>query len=263
MTPLGEVTWGTSVDVTCSISTQHVGGTFTLQKTSGSFTKTQSSSSKSATFNIQRVNFDHEGFYQCQYHTTVSTQAFSSPQSDSVRVTVSVPLQQPNISVTSPNGGLFWGPGGAEVTRGSDFVITCCIGSGYPGGHFNLIFSDSNITNVTPAVNNSASFHFPVAEYEHQGNYSCVYEVSLSQQTFSSTRTTTLTITVKLHLFLLVLPVSGGLLLLLLVLVVVCLVHGRRRRANQLQTLSQTQSLCSPEHTMYKFRIVLKYRVED
>uniref|UniRef100_A0A672YB57 Immunoglobulin-like beta-sandwich domain-containing protein n=1 Tax=Sphaeramia orbicularis TaxID=375764 RepID=A0A672YB57_9TELE len=88
MTPPGEVTWGTSVDVTCSISTQHVGGTFTLQKTSGSFTKTQSSSSKSATFNIQRVNFDHEGFYQCQYHTTVSTRAFSSPQSDSLRLSV-------------------------------------------------------------------------------------------------------------------------------------------------------------------------------
>uniref|UniRef100_A0A673AF54 Ig-like domain-containing protein n=1 Tax=Sphaeramia orbicularis TaxID=375764 RepID=A0A673AF54_9TELE len=88
MTPPGEVTWGTSVDVTCSISTQHVGGTFTLQKTSGSFTKTQSSSSKSATFNIQRVNFDHEGFYQCQYHTTVSSRAFSSPQSDSLRLSV-------------------------------------------------------------------------------------------------------------------------------------------------------------------------------
>ncbi|KAM4716424.1 scavenger receptor cysteine-rich domain-containing group B protein-like [Anableps anableps] len=38
MDPAGVVTWGQLVAITCSISVQHLGGSFTLQKTSGSFT---------------------------------------------------------------------------------------------------------------------------------------------------------------------------------------------------------------------------------
>ena len=88
MNPVGEVTWGQDVGITCSISTQHLGGTFTLQQTSGSFRKTQTSSSNSATFNIRQVNFDNEGSYQCQYQTRVSSRDFTSPLSDSVRLSV-------------------------------------------------------------------------------------------------------------------------------------------------------------------------------
>ncbi|KAM4530052.1 uncharacterized protein PAE49_022712 [Odontesthes bonariensis] len=193
MNPIGVVTWGQDVNVTCSVSTQHLGGTFTLQQTSGSFTKSQTSSTNSATFSILKVSFDNEGSYQCGYEKRIST----SPLSDSLRLSVTVPLQKPNISLISPNGGLIWGHEAAEVTRGFSFVITCLISTHYPGGDFSLIFSGSNICDTKPAVNLSASFNFPVAEFEHQGNYSCVYEVTLSSRNVTSEQTAPLSIIIK------------------------------------------------------------------
>ncbi|XP_027140637.1 deleted in malignant brain tumors 1 protein isoform X2 [Larimichthys crocea] len=234
MNPVGEVTRGHDAGITCSISTQHLGGTFILQKTSGSFRKTQTSSTNSATFRMLQVNFDIEGLYQCQYETQVSSRDFSSPLSDSVRLSVTVPLQQPSISLTSPNKGLVWSPEGAEITKGYSFVITCSISSHYPGGVFSLIFSGSDITDTKPAVNQSASFDFPVAEYEHHGNYSCVYEVTLSSRKFTSTETATMHITIKLHSSRLVIAFAPF--LLLLVVVVVCLIHEKIQQA-----LVQTQ----------------------
>ncbi|XP_078126394.1 uncharacterized protein LOC144530626 [Sander vitreus] len=243
MNPVGEVTWGQDVGITCLISTQVLGGTFILQHSSGSSRKTETHTN-SATFNIHQVDIDNEGSYQCQYQTRNSSQdlIFISPQSDFVRLSVSVPLQQPNISLTSPNRGLVWGPEGAQITRGFSFVFTCSTSSHYPGGVFHLIFSGSNLTNTEPVVNQSASFSFPVAEYEHRGNYSCVYEVTLSSKRFTSTQTAPISVVIKMHLLLLVSSVAaGGLLLLLLVLVVVCLVCKRRRRAKHPGALIQTE----------------------
>ncbi|XP_045886823.1 uncharacterized protein LOC123957797 [Micropterus dolomieu] len=235
MNPAVEVTWGQDVSVTCSISTQHLGGTFLLQQTSGSFRTTKTSSTNSATFIIPKVNFDNKGSYQCQYQTSVSRRDFSSPLSDSVRLSVTVRLQPPSISLTSPNRG-------SEVTRGDSFVFTCSTSSHYPTGVFFLIFSGSNITDPKPAVNHSASFNFPAAEYEHQGNYSCVYEVTWSTRKYTSPMAAPVSVLIKMPLLLLVSSVAGGgLLLLLLVLVVVCLVVRRRRRAKQPGTIFQTQ----------------------
>ncbi|XP_062422205.1 uncharacterized protein LOC119220285 [Pungitius pungitius] len=188
------------------------------------------------------VNFGDEGLYQCQYQTNVSGRDFSSPISDSVRLSVTVPLQQPNISLTSPNKGLVWGPEGAEVTRGYSFVFTCSISSYYPGGVFFLVSSGSGLNNTKPAVNHSASFDFPLAEYEHLGNYVCVYEVTLSARRFTSNKTPSITVTIKMSLLPLVSSVAVvGPLLLLLVLVGVCLVCKRKRRAEQPNDLVQTQ----------------------
>ncbi|XP_035511505.1 deleted in malignant brain tumors 1 protein-like [Morone saxatilis] len=88
MKPIGEVTWGQDIGITCLIPIQHSVGTFILQKTSGSFRKTQTSSTNSATFSILKVNFDREGAYQCQYQIQISSRDFSSPLSDSVRLSV-------------------------------------------------------------------------------------------------------------------------------------------------------------------------------
>ncbi|XP_075938809.1 uncharacterized protein LOC142939510 isoform X4 [Anarhichas minor] len=245
MNPIGDVTWGQNVVFTCSISTptqQLSSATFILKKASSSFEKTQMSRTNSATFRMTEVNFNNEGSYQCQYTTTVSRLNVISPLSDSVRLSVTVPLQQPSISLTSPNGGLVWGPEGAEVTRGYSFVFTCSNSSHYPGGVFSLISSGSGLTNTKPAVNRSASFDFPVAEYEHLGSYSCVYEVTLSAQRFNSTMTATITVIIKMSLLPLVSSVAVmAPLLLLLVLVAVCLVCKRKRRAEQPVTLVQTQ----------------------
>nr|XP_020441032.1 uncharacterized protein LOC109951093 [Monopterus albus] len=150
---------------------------------------------------------------------------------------VGMRLPQPSISLTSSNGGLVLSP--AEVTRGYSFVITCSINCSYPEGRFFLIFSGSNINKSS--VNHSASFDFPVAEYEHQGSYSCVYEVTLSARRFNSTETTPIVVIVKVPLSHLVSSVAGGcLLLLLLVLLVVWLFCTRRRRAKQPEAHVQT-----------------------
>ncbi|XP_047184349.1 lysyl oxidase homolog 3B-like [Scophthalmus maximus] len=237
--PTSVVTWGRGVAITCSISTEHRGGTFTLQQNSGSVsTQSQRSSSSSATFLILPVNFENEGLYQCQYHhqsqIRFSSADFRTSLSDPVRLSVTVPLQQPNISLTSPDGaGLLWSAEAAVVTRGHGFVITCSISKHYPGGVFSLIFFGSNITDTEPAVDHSATFEFPVAGYQHQGNYSCVYKVTLSSRTFTSIETTSISVIIKSPLLrpLLSSLAPGGLVLLLWVLALICLVHKRRRQA--------------------------------
>ncbi|XP_024655618.2 uncharacterized protein LOC101474086 [Maylandia zebra] len=229
--PVGEVTWGRNIAITCSISTQVLGGSFILKKTSDSFIRTQTSSTNSATFNILKVNFDNEGSYQCQYQKMGSGLEFNSPPSDSGRLSVTVRLQRPSISLTSPNAGLVWGPEGAQITRGYSFILTCSINSTFSSGHFILSFSGSNLTE--PAVNNSASFSFPVAEYEHQGNYSCVYEVTVSTRTFRSAATAPISVIIKLSLMLLLSSVAVGILLLLLLLLLVVLIRRRQRRAKE------------------------------
>uniref|UniRef100_A0A3P9D9Y0 Ig-like domain-containing protein n=1 Tax=Maylandia zebra TaxID=106582 RepID=A0A3P9D9Y0_9CICH len=121
--PAGDLTWGQDVSVTCSISTQHLGGTFTLQQTSGSFRKSQTSSTNSATFNIPQVTFSNEGSYQCQYQTRVSGREFRSPQSDSIRLSVTVILPKPSISMI-PVGNVTWG---------QTVSITCSISTQHLG----------------------------------------------------------------------------------------------------------------------------------
>ncbi|AWP18386.1 putative immunoglobulin superfamily member 1-like [Scophthalmus maximus] len=88
MNPVGKVTWGEDAGITCSISTQNLGGTFILLKTPGSFKETQSLSNGSANFSIPNVGFVDGGSYLCLYEKM----GFSSEPSDSVRLSVAVPL---------------------------------------------------------------------------------------------------------------------------------------------------------------------------
>ncbi|XP_060882384.1 deleted in malignant brain tumors 1 protein-like [Labrus mixtus] len=236
MIPVGEVTWGQDIVIVCSITAELRGGTFTLQKIPGSFTMTQTPSSNSATFNILQVDLENEGSYQCQYRKSISSQNFNSVLSDPLRLFISVRLQQPSISLTSPDRGLVWSPEGAEVTMGYRFIFTCSINCSYPEGQFFLISSDSNTIATKRTVNHSASFDFPVADYKHQGNYSCVYEVELPTRRFNSTETGPISVIIKLPLLRMVSSVAAGfllLLLLLVLLVVVCLACGRRKQAKQ------------------------------
>ncbi|XP_030591296.1 deleted in malignant brain tumors 1 protein-like [Archocentrus centrarchus] len=83
----GEVTWGQDASITCSISSEFPGGKFILKKTTGSFTQTKTGSTY-ATFNLQNVDFGHDGSYQCQYEKYISSNRFSSSLSDSVRMSV-------------------------------------------------------------------------------------------------------------------------------------------------------------------------------
>ncbi|XP_043970002.1 deleted in malignant brain tumors 1 protein-like isoform X2 [Gambusia affinis] len=227
VSPAAVVTWGQELSITCSCATEFLDVTFTLQKTSGLFRKNQQSRSNSTTFNIPEATLDYVGEFQCLYEKKISNQKFESVPSDSVRLTVN--LERPNISLTSPDGGLFWGPGGAQVTKGYGFSFTCSTNPRYPQGYFSLIFSGSNITETSLADKNSASFHFPAAEFEHQGNYSCVYKVTEGRQRFTSDEAEPISLIIKPSSLLLVSSVSSGILLLvLLVSLAVCL--GCRRK---------------------------------
>ncbi|XP_078794512.1 uncharacterized protein LOC105353568 [Oryzias latipes] len=102
--------------------------------------------------------------------------------------------------------------------------------------------SGFNMTTNSPAVNNAASFTFPVAELKHQGNYSCLYQVTLSGRTVDSAESAPITVVVKQSLLLLICAVFGGtLLLLLFVYFLVYLVNRRRKQPKQPAVLFQTQ----------------------
>uniref|UniRef100_A0A8C7HI81 SRCR domain-containing protein n=1 Tax=Oncorhynchus kisutch TaxID=8019 RepID=A0A8C7HI81_ONCKI len=95
-------------------------------------------------------------------------------------------LVQPDIFLTDPMGGVFRGHQGPEMFRGYNFTITCSTQPQYPGGSFHLTFTGSNRTQTQPAVNHSAAFLFPAADYSHQGNYRCVYDNYVFSHNFSS-----------------------------------------------------------------------------
>ncbi|XP_035626822.1 antigen WC1.1-like isoform X1 [Oncorhynchus keta] len=188
-------------------------------------TVTVGSSQPRATLTKFKMDASHQGSYRCLYRTLSNSQAISSPYSNFTKVV----LLQPNISLSPPNGGMFWEPQGPEVVRGHSFSITCSIQPQYPGGLFYLDFSGSNMTETKPAVNHSASFHFPVAEYTDQGNYSCSYVVNISNWSFRSANSE---LAVTIRVFMVPIIVSGGtggVGLLILLLLVICLVSWRRR----------------------------------
>ncbi|XP_053474042.1 uncharacterized protein LOC128603540 isoform X3 [Ictalurus furcatus] len=169
------------------------------------------------TFNLT-VDASHRGQYTCDY--SYREIASTSPRSNSITITV-VNLQQPNIS--------FSAAGGPEVTRGYSFSIICSTEPQYSGGSFHLNFSGSNITSTQSAVNHSAVFLFHEADFVHQGNYSCTYEVNVSSRTFTSTPTELLEITVKTFLAPYIsIGVTAGL-LLILVPIIICFVNTQKR----------------------------------
>ncbi|KAL6476468.1 hypothetical protein MHYP_G00149670 [Metynnis hypsauchen] len=190
-----KVTWGGKVDITCFVETQFTGGSFTLIQNSGSFRETKSGTS--VTFSLPKVDFVHEGSYYCQYRTRVSSRNFNSPQSSSVNISVEVNLLQPYISFSATDGSFHWGSQVPEVTRGHSFSIICSTKPQYPGVSFHWKLSGSSFTITQLYVNHSTTFFFPEADFIHQGNYSCVYKVTLSSRTFSSPTTELLVVTVK------------------------------------------------------------------
>ncbi|XP_076138918.1 uncharacterized protein LOC143122023 [Alosa pseudoharengus] len=250
-----EVSWGQSAQMRCSISTQHLGGTtFTLQQLSGSFTETKRDTGSSALFTIPQVDFIHEGAYYCRYATRVSRREFTSPQSATVSLFVIVVLVQPNISLSAPDGGLFWGPQGPEVTRGHSLSLICSTEPQHQGGSFHLIFDGSNRTRTQITINHSASFYIPEADYSHQGSYSCVYEVTVSNRTFKSTQTAPLTVTVRESLAPIIASgVISGLFLLLLIPAILYLVKKKCLSDTHTHTIQMNIIAHSSANT-YRFR---------
>ncbi|XP_039543055.1 deleted in malignant brain tumors 1 protein [Pimephales promelas] len=185
----------------------------------------------SSTFNLFNVGVSHQGIYSCNY--SYQNSIIKSPWSNTVQITV-VHLLQPSVPRIAPDGWFGVGPQGPVITRGHSFTIICSTESQYPGGLFYL-FRDSDITDFQSAVNLSASFSFPEADYSHEGNYSCVYEVSLSSRTFRSSASELLVITIKASL-LPVIGVAGSAALLLLSVLVIILLVKRRQKQKKKET---------------------------
>ncbi|XP_028978850.1 uncharacterized protein LOC114840169 [Esox lucius] len=160
---------------------------------------------------------------------------------------------------------MVWGSKQSEVTRGHIFSITCSIQLQYPGGLFYLDFSGTNRTETKPAVNHSASFHFPVAEYKHEGNYSCSYEVNVTTRTFHSTRSELLTVSIQASPALV--TVSGtavGILLLLILVAVSCVVWRKRMNRPPPMTMSQRQcGNCEDEKDYINMETIDNQRYDD
>ncbi|XP_048126180.1 uncharacterized protein LOC125311860 [Alosa alosa] len=177
----------------------------------------------------------------------------------------SMSLKQPNISLISeeeggasclPNPQRSEGtvrPQTLEVTKGHNFSIVCSSEpQGYTGGSFRLLLSGSNQTWREPAQDHSAQHHlacflFHEANDFHQGNYSCVFEVTVDSRHFNSTPSELLTVTVKVS-WLLYLLAAGGLVLLLLLLLSIflvwrCCLGNRRKKAS----LSEARYAGNPE----------------
>ncbi|XP_039472840.1 uncharacterized protein LOC116314625 isoform X1 [Oreochromis aureus] len=174
--PVGEVTWGQTVEITCSVSTQVLGGSFTLSQIQGSFTRSQTSNTNSATFNIPNVDFDNEGLYQCQYKKRGSSREFSSPLSDSVRLSVAVSFPKPRISIY-PVG---------EVTWGQTVEITCSVSTQVLGGSFTLSQIQGSFRRSQTSNTNSATFNIPNVDFDNEGLYQCQYKKRGSRREFSS-----------------------------------------------------------------------------
>lgn len=224
------VTWGDRTAVTCSVQKalhQLARGRFTLTRSNSDVQKS-SENNDIATFDFSNVTFEDEGQYDCCYHIQKS---FCT----SVDISVTVHLQTPNISVSSPDEPNQRALDIIQVTRGYSFIIHCSTLAHYPEGLFFLL---SNVNTTQKSVNHSASFHFPEAQHEHQGNYSCVYQVTGAGRTYTSPQTPVIMVTVKSPLLPVILPVVAVVVLLpvLIGLYICC----RRRRVVQLTTSNQT-----------------------
>ncbi|XP_063327016.1 deleted in malignant brain tumors 1 protein-like [Pelmatolapia mariae] len=171
----GQVSWGQNISITCSISSEFLDGTFTLKKTASSFNQTETGS-RSATFNIHRVDFSHDGLYQCQYEKHISSNTFSSPPCDSVRISVTVIFPKPNISM-NPAG---------EVTWGQNIGITCSISTQTLGGTFILMKTSDSFNRTQNSNTNSATFNTPEVDFDDEGLYQCQYQKSGPSHEFYS-----------------------------------------------------------------------------
>ncbi|XP_029281880.1 deleted in malignant brain tumors 1 protein-like isoform X2 [Cottoperca gobio] len=236
LSPAPEVHWGDRVEITCTVLTENLGGTFVLKRTQDSFKMEKFSESEAATFTFPTVDFSQKGTYFCEYQKKLPNEVIYFPQGNTADLSVTVKLEKPSITLTSPHAMVIYSPDKISVTKGSTFSVTCSVHSRYSTGFFYLTKANTNASDAMPAFGHSifylASFEFPEIDYKNQGEYRCVFGVNISSVSFCSDPSKSLQITVVATSSSSVVSgaVVGVLLVLLLVLVVGYLVWRRRRR---------------------------------
>nr|XP_057912674.1 deleted in malignant brain tumors 1 protein-like [Doryrhamphus excisus]XP_057912675.1 deleted in malignant brain tumors 1 protein-like [Doryrhamphus excisus] len=236
VSPSVEVNWGESLEFTCSVLTEHMGGTFFLKKAQGSFKIQKYSENEAATFMLPKVNFSHQGSYYCEYQKKLSNNLIYYPQGNPVEITIKVSLEKPFISMTTFQVMVVYSPQEVSVTRGSSFSITCSVHTLYSKGVFHLKNTNTNTSVTKPVFGHAvfylAYFEFPEIEDKHQGAYVCIYAVNISSRVFWSPPSKSFYVTVvSASSSSMVSGLVSGLVLLLLLLIVGYLVWRRRQHA--------------------------------
>ncbi|XP_056872005.1 scavenger receptor cysteine-rich type 1 protein M130-like [Takifugu flavidus] len=201
LAPAPEVNWGEKVEITCTIVSEHLGGTFILRRTQDSFKMEKYSENEAATFVFPVVDFSQKGSYFCEYQKKVSSQIIYYPLGNTADLTVKVSLEIPRLSLSSPYAMVMYNPDKISVTEGSSFSVTCTIHSKYTGGLFYLRKSNQNVTEPKPAFGHAlfyvATFDFSAIGYKDQGDYHCIFTVNISSLSFTSVPSKSLQITVS------------------------------------------------------------------
>ncbi|XP_061602330.1 deleted in malignant brain tumors 1 protein-like [Cololabis saira] len=200
ITPGVEVNWGDKVEITCTVVTEHLGGTFVLKKTQGSFQMEKFSEHEAATFVFPKADFDLRGSYYCEYHKKLPDQVIYYPQGNTADVSVLINLEKPSISLMSPHAMVIYSPDKISVPKGSTLTITCSTHSRYPDGVFYLTELKTNVTKQQQSFGHTifymAYFEFPEIDSEQQGEYVCIYSVNVSSTPFCSTPSKSLQVTI-------------------------------------------------------------------
>ncbi|KAJ0068225.1 hypothetical protein NL108_017694 [Boleophthalmus pectinirostris] len=204
MSPGPVVIWGERVDITCTLSSQQNGrGTFALRKSNTTFRMEKSTENQAAVFSLLQVNLSLNGFYYCEYQKRVSRDVIYYPEGAAAELTVTVRLEKPTLSMTSVYPMVVSSKENISISRGHSCNMTCSVHSPFPGGFFYLTKSKVKLNEPKPAVHLSdhvvAVFEFSYMDYLHQGEYSCVFGVNMSSQTFESAPSQSLHVTVAAH----------------------------------------------------------------
>lgn len=88
VSPSSDVNWGDKLEITCSVVTEHLGGTFVLKRAHSTFKMQKYSENEVATFIFPKVDFSHRGSYFCEYQKKLSNQVVNYPQGHVAELTV-------------------------------------------------------------------------------------------------------------------------------------------------------------------------------
>lgn len=88
MSPSPEVNWGEKVEITCTVLSEQLGGTFVLKKTDDSFKIEKYSENEAVTFTFPAVDFGHKGSYFCEYQKKLPSQVIYYPQGNVAELSV-------------------------------------------------------------------------------------------------------------------------------------------------------------------------------
>lgn len=86
--PSPEVNWGDRVEITCTVLTEHLGGTFTLKKSEGSFKMERYTEHEAVTFTFPAVDFSLKGTYFCEYQKKLPNQVIYYPQGNTAELSI-------------------------------------------------------------------------------------------------------------------------------------------------------------------------------